>query len=172
MRGYVQFGVVMTARIAATDKHSVSTVASHVGQRHGLVVEQKVRDRPGHSLFERERGGSANGVALRGGGHGIGLMVLPMFGPKNAFSRSISATMMSPARAKSMLEYMLPFGHLSPRSKSIVNRKRGHKVVTYDTGSPSRCEPAKFEQTMPQSDPVSSKTGPPLIPPSNRALTW
>jgi hypothetical protein len=29
----VQFGVVMTARIAATDEHSVSTVASQVGQR-------------------------------------------------------------------------------------------------------------------------------------------
>jgi hypothetical protein len=36
----VQFGVAMTVRIAATDEHSVSTVASHVGQRHWLVVEQ------------------------------------------------------------------------------------------------------------------------------------
>jgi uncharacterized low-complexity protein len=34
---------MMAARIAATDEHSVSTVTSHVGQRHGLVVEQKVR---------------------------------------------------------------------------------------------------------------------------------
>jgi len=34
----VQFCVV--AGIAATDGHSVSTVTSPVGQRHGLVVEQ------------------------------------------------------------------------------------------------------------------------------------
>jgi hypothetical protein len=36
----------MTARIAATDKHPVSAVSLHVGQRHGLVVERQVRDRP------------------------------------------------------------------------------------------------------------------------------
>jgi hypothetical protein len=40
----VQFGVVMTT----TDEHSVSTLASHVGQRHGLIVKHQVRDRPGH----------------------------------------------------------------------------------------------------------------------------
>jgi hypothetical protein len=39
----LQVGVVMTARIAATDEHSVSTATSHVGQQHGLVVEQKVQ---------------------------------------------------------------------------------------------------------------------------------
>jgi len=33
----VQFSVAMTVRIAATDEHSVSTVASHVGQRHWLA---------------------------------------------------------------------------------------------------------------------------------------
>jgi hypothetical protein len=38
----VQFGVVMTARIAATDEHSVSTVTSHVGQRYGLAVKVDV----------------------------------------------------------------------------------------------------------------------------------
>ena len=48
----VQFGVMMTARIAATDEHPASTLASHVDQRHGLVVEQKVRDRPRHRLRE------------------------------------------------------------------------------------------------------------------------
>jgi hypothetical protein len=33
-------------------------VTSHVGQQHGngLVVEQKVRDCPGHRLSKRERG--------------------------------------------------------------------------------------------------------------------
>ena len=56
----VQFGIVMTARIAATDKHSVSTVASHVGQRQGLVVEQKVRDCPWHRLSKRDRSRRAN----------------------------------------------------------------------------------------------------------------
>jgi hypothetical protein len=56
----VQFGIVMTARIAATDKHSVSTVASHVGQRQGLVVEQKVRDCPWHRLSKRDRSRWAN----------------------------------------------------------------------------------------------------------------
>jgi hypothetical protein len=45
----VQFGVVMTT----TDEHSVSTLASHVGQRHGLIVKHQVRDRPGipHQLL-------------------------------------------------------------------------------------------------------------------------
>jgi hypothetical protein len=32
----VQFGVMMTVRIAATDEQPASTVTSHVGQRHGL----------------------------------------------------------------------------------------------------------------------------------------
>ena len=55
----VQFGVVMTARIAATDEHTVSTVSPHVGQRHGLVVKQKVRDCPGHAASKRGLSGSA-----------------------------------------------------------------------------------------------------------------
>jgi len=46
----VQFGVVITVRIAANDKRMFSAVTSHVGQRHGLVVKQQVRDRPGHWL--------------------------------------------------------------------------------------------------------------------------
>jgi hypothetical protein len=41
---------VPSARIAATDEHPISTVTSHVGQQQGLVVEQKVRDCPGHRL--------------------------------------------------------------------------------------------------------------------------
>ena len=35
----VQFGVVITIRIAASDEHMVSTETPHVGQPHGLVVE-------------------------------------------------------------------------------------------------------------------------------------
>jgi len=35
--------------IAANHKHMFSAVASHVGQPHGLILEQKVRDRPGHA---------------------------------------------------------------------------------------------------------------------------
>jgi hypothetical protein len=31
----VQFGVVITVRIAANDKHMFSAVTSHIGQRHG-----------------------------------------------------------------------------------------------------------------------------------------
>jgi hypothetical protein len=34
-------------------------VASHVGQRHGLIVEYKVRDRPGHAALKRGLSGSA-----------------------------------------------------------------------------------------------------------------
>ena len=52
----VHFGVVITVRIAAIDEHVAPPVGSHVGQRHGLVMEQKVRDRPGHRLSKRERG--------------------------------------------------------------------------------------------------------------------
>jgi len=43
----VQFGVVVTVRIAAIDEHVFSAVASHVGQPHGLIVKHQVRDRPG-----------------------------------------------------------------------------------------------------------------------------
>ena len=49
----VQFGVVMAVWIAAIDEHMVSTVASHVGPRHRLIVKHQVRDRPGHRLSER-----------------------------------------------------------------------------------------------------------------------
>ncbi len=49
----VQFGVVMTARIAAADDHMSSPEASHIRERHGLVVKQQVRDRPGHSALKR-----------------------------------------------------------------------------------------------------------------------
>jgi hypothetical protein len=45
----VQFDVVMT-----TDEHSVSTLASHAGQRHRLIVKHQVRDRPGHRLSTAE----------------------------------------------------------------------------------------------------------------------
>jgi hypothetical protein len=45
----VKLSVVVEVRMAAIDEHAVSTVTSHVGQRHGLVVKQQVRDRPGHS---------------------------------------------------------------------------------------------------------------------------
>ena len=43
----VQFGVVITVRIAAIDEHAATPVGSHVGQPHGLVVKHQVRDRPG-----------------------------------------------------------------------------------------------------------------------------
>ena len=39
----VQFGVVITVRIAAIDEHMFWPVAPLVGQRYGLIVEQKVR---------------------------------------------------------------------------------------------------------------------------------
>src|SRR6266436_6853307 len=58
----VQFGVMMTARIAATDEHPASTLASHVDQRHGLGLEQKVRDWPGHR--PSKRGTSRRATAL------------------------------------------------------------------------------------------------------------
>jgi len=44
----VQFGIVIAVGIAALDEHIVSTETPHVAQRHGLVLEHKVRDRPGH----------------------------------------------------------------------------------------------------------------------------
>jgi hypothetical protein len=46
--GDIQLRAVMTDRIAAGDEHPVSTVASHVGERHWLIVKQQVRDRPRH----------------------------------------------------------------------------------------------------------------------------
>jgi hypothetical protein len=44
----VDLGVVVAVRIAATDDHMGSPEASHIRERHGLVVKQQVRDRPGH----------------------------------------------------------------------------------------------------------------------------
>jgi len=55
----VQFGVVITVRIAAIDEHVATPVGSHVGQPHGLVVKQQVRDRPGHAALKRGLSGSA-----------------------------------------------------------------------------------------------------------------
>jgi hypothetical protein len=49
----VQFGIVITVRIAATDEHAGSPEASHVRERHGFVVEQQVRDCLGHSPSKR-----------------------------------------------------------------------------------------------------------------------
>jgi hypothetical protein len=51
----VQFGVVGAIRIAANDKHMLSTVASHVAQLCGFVVKHQVRDRPGHTALKRDR---------------------------------------------------------------------------------------------------------------------
>src|SRR5882762_5744176 len=45
----VDFSVVETVRITAIDENMVSAVTSHVGQRHGLIVKQKVRDCPRHT---------------------------------------------------------------------------------------------------------------------------
>jgi hypothetical protein len=60
----VQFSVV---RIAATDEHSVLPVAPPIRERHQLVVQQEVRDRPGYSALKRGLCGRAliSAVALR-----------------------------------------------------------------------------------------------------------
>jgi len=52
----VDLGVVVTARIAAIDEHAGSPEASHIRERHGLVVKQQVRDRPGHAALKRDVG--------------------------------------------------------------------------------------------------------------------
>ena len=44
----VQFGIVKTVWITAIDEHMGSTETPHVAQRHRLVLEHKVRDRPRH----------------------------------------------------------------------------------------------------------------------------
>jgi hypothetical protein len=49
----VDLSVVMAVRIAAVDEHAGSPEASHIRERHGLVVQQKVRDRPGHDASKR-----------------------------------------------------------------------------------------------------------------------
>jgi len=51
----VQFCVMVAVRIAANDKHMLSAVTSHVGQRNGLVVEDKVRVLPRHAALKRGR---------------------------------------------------------------------------------------------------------------------
>ncbi len=58
----VDLSVMVTVRVAANDKHTVSAVTSHVAQTRGLVVEYEVRDCPGHRLTKRVRGGSAINV--------------------------------------------------------------------------------------------------------------
>jgi hypothetical protein len=66
----VQFSVV---RIAATDEHSVLPVAPPIRERHRLVVQQEVRDRPGHSALKRGLCGCAliSAVALRKWGSSV-----------------------------------------------------------------------------------------------------
>jgi hypothetical protein len=61
----VDLSVVVTVPIAAVDEHVGSPVASHIRERNGLVVKQQVRDRPGHRLSKRDRGGSANDAVGR-----------------------------------------------------------------------------------------------------------
>jgi hypothetical protein len=46
----VDLSVVVTVPIAAVDEHVGSPVASHIRERNGLAVEQKVRDCPGITL--------------------------------------------------------------------------------------------------------------------------
>jgi hypothetical protein len=55
----VQFGVVMAVWIPANDKHMFSAVASHVAERHGLVVKHQVRNCPGRAASKRGLSGSA-----------------------------------------------------------------------------------------------------------------
>jgi hypothetical protein len=65
----VQLCVVMAARIAATDEHTVSTVSSHIRERNGLIVKQQVRDRPGHPPSKR----GTEGVSKSS--HSLGLKI-------------------------------------------------------------------------------------------------
>jgi hypothetical protein len=60
----VDLGVVVAARIAATDEHSVSPVAPHVRQRHRLVVKQQVRDCPRHPRIKARRRRAGNTIGL------------------------------------------------------------------------------------------------------------
>jgi len=69
----VDLSVMVTVRIAANDKHTVSAVTSHVAQTRGLVVEYEVRDCPGHRVTKRVRGGSAND-AMGGSGNRAALL--------------------------------------------------------------------------------------------------
>src|SRR5258705_375680 len=65
----VQFGVAMTVWIAAAAERVATPVGSHVGQRHGLIVKQLIRDRPGHAALKRGLSGSAlvsGSVVFRG----------------------------------------------------------------------------------------------------------
>ena len=50
---------VVVIRIAAVDEHAGSPEASHIRERHGLVVKRQVRDRPGHPASKRALSGSA-----------------------------------------------------------------------------------------------------------------
>jgi hypothetical protein len=64
-RADVQFGVVITVRIAAIDEHVVSTVSSHVGEPHGLIVKHQIRDRPGpYQLLNRRASKSSCSLGL------------------------------------------------------------------------------------------------------------
>ena len=44
---------------AAADEHVATPVGSHVGQRHGPIVKQLIRDRPGHAALKRGLSGRA-----------------------------------------------------------------------------------------------------------------
>ena len=53
----VQFGIAMTVRIAATTNTCFRPWLRILASDTGLVVEQKVRDRPGHRPSKRDCAG-------------------------------------------------------------------------------------------------------------------
>jgi len=48
----VQLGIVMAAGIRAVNEGPRISEAAHIRERHRLVVQQKVRDRPGHCAHD------------------------------------------------------------------------------------------------------------------------
>jgi hypothetical protein len=59
----VQLGIVMAAWVRAVDEQAALSRASHIRERHRLVVKQQVRDRPGHARMIPPNG--AEGKHLR-----------------------------------------------------------------------------------------------------------
>jgi hypothetical protein len=54
----VQLGIVVAAWVRAVDEQAALSQASHIRERHRLVVKHQVRDRPGHArMIPPKRGG-------------------------------------------------------------------------------------------------------------------
>jgi hypothetical protein len=89
----VQLGIVVAAWGRAVDEQAALSQASHIRERHRLVVKQQVRDRPGHARMIPPNG--AEGKHLRIVVHWGCAMIFARRGTPGLAGRPPSSVMLS-----------------------------------------------------------------------------